>query len=258
MAHEAFPRASAYDPAWVFTNHMGPNVVWLTDALTQQLDLEPGMRVLDMGCGTAMSSIFLAREFGVEVWAADLWVPAHQNSRRIREAGLLEQVYPVHGEARAYPFQGGFFDTVVSVDSYHYWGCEPGYVDYAARFLKPGGQLGIVVPGDAQDLHPVGTFHSAAWWRELWEQSEQLRVEHAEMLDGGWDLWWQFCEASGAWDGEDPTRSGDAQMLLETPSLGFTRIVARRVGRDIADSPEPAGSGAASVGEAKARDRAGE
>ena len=78
------------------------------------------MRVLEMGCGTAISSIFLAREFGVQVWAADLWVPSHQNFRRISESGLLEQVYAIHGEARAYPFQHDFFDAVVSVDSYHY------------------------------------------------------------------------------------------------------------------------------------------
>jgi cyclopropane fatty-acyl-phospholipid synthase-like methyltransferase len=42
--------------------------------------------VLDMGCGTALSSIFLAREFGVEVWAVDLWVPPYDNFTRIREA----------------------------------------------------------------------------------------------------------------------------------------------------------------------------
>jgi cyclopropane fatty-acyl-phospholipid synthase-like methyltransferase len=231
MAHEAFPRSSAYDPSWVFTNHMGPNVLWLIDALTQHLVLEPGMRVLDMGCGTAASSIFLAREFGVEVWAADLWVPPYENFRRIREAGLHEQVYAVHGEARAYPFQKGFFDALVSVDSYHYWGCEAGYVDYAARFLKPGGRLGVIVPGDAGDRDPTGTFHSAAWWRELWEQSEEIVVERAEMLEGGWDLWWRFCEASVAWHGEDSPGAGDAALLLDNEGLGFTRAVARRVGQ---------------------------
>ena len=29
------------------------------------MELEPGMRVLDMGCGKAISSIFLAKEFDV-------------------------------------------------------------------------------------------------------------------------------------------------------------------------------------------------
>jgi len=38
----------------------------------QVLTLRPGMRVLDLGCGTALTSIFLAREYDVEVWATDL------------------------------------------------------------------------------------------------------------------------------------------------------------------------------------------
>jgi cyclopropane fatty-acyl-phospholipid synthase-like methyltransferase len=207
---------------------MGPNVLWLTDALTQVLDLRPGMRVLDMGCGTALSSIFLAREFDVEVWAVDLWVPPHDNFTRIREAGLMEQVYALHAEGRAYPFQDQFFDVALSVDSYHYWGCDPTQVDYVARFVRPGGLVAIVVPGDADDSHPVGTFHSAAWWRELWDRSRTVKVEHAEMLDAGWDLWWQFCEAGAAWDGQPVDAVGDAEMLRSTPSLGFTRVVARR------------------------------
>lgn len=231
MRHERFPRASAYDPNWVFTNHMGPNVVWLTDALTQVLDLRPGMRVLDMGCGTALSSIFLAREFGVEVWAVDLWVPAHDNFGRIREAGLMEQVYAIHAEGRAYPFQDGFFDAAVSVDSYHYWGRDPGHLDYVAGFVRPGGVVGIVVPGDGADAGgDAGTFHSATWWRALWERSAGMTVEHAEMLEGGWELWWRFCEASGAWSGREASAGGDAALLSANPALGFTRIVARREG----------------------------
>ena len=52
------------------------------------MTLEPGMRVTNMGCCKAISSIFLAKEFGVEVWAADLWVKPTENWERIREADL--------------------------------------------------------------------------------------------------------------------------------------------------------------------------
>lgn len=225
---DLFPRASAYDPAWIWTNHMGPNVIWLTDALTQKLDLKPGMRVLDMGCGTALSSIFLAREFGVEVWAVDLWVPAHENFSRIQEAGLMEQVYAIHAEGRAYPFQHEFFDAALSVDSYHYWGCNEAQLGYVAEFVRRGGLVGIVVPGDAEDSHPIGTFHSAEWWRRLWEKSVGMTVTHAEMLVGGWDLWWRFCEASAAWSGAPVSEQGDATLLQDSASLGFTRVIARR------------------------------
>jgi len=74
LSREEFPRSSRYDPDWVMDNQMGPNALWLMEWLSQQLDLVPGMKVLDLGCGKALSSIFLAREFGLQVWAAD-WTP---------------------------------------------------------------------------------------------------------------------------------------------------------------------------------------
>jgi cyclopropane fatty-acyl-phospholipid synthase-like methyltransferase len=46
-----------------------------------------GMRILDLGCGRAMSCIFLHREFGVTVWAADLWFDATDNLQCVRDAG---------------------------------------------------------------------------------------------------------------------------------------------------------------------------
>lgn len=61
-----FPRASAYHPEWVLAGvSSAANALWLCEWLTEALALKPGMRVLDLGCGRAMSSIFLRREFGV-------------------------------------------------------------------------------------------------------------------------------------------------------------------------------------------------
>ncbi len=69
-----FPRSARYELDWMLENQMGPNAVWLVEWLCEVLPLSPGMRVLDLGCGRAMTSIFLAREFGVKVFAADLWM----------------------------------------------------------------------------------------------------------------------------------------------------------------------------------------
>ena len=65
---DEFPLSSEYDPEWALGNEMGPNVLWLTEALCRKMKLAPGMHVLDMGCGKAMSAIFLAKEFGVQVF----------------------------------------------------------------------------------------------------------------------------------------------------------------------------------------------
>ncbi len=46
---ESFPRSARYDPAWVAENGMGPNVLWLTESLSERIELRPGMRVMDLG-----------------------------------------------------------------------------------------------------------------------------------------------------------------------------------------------------------------
>src|SRR5678816_4449640 len=125
FASERFPRTSHYHPEWIMASVSGgANSLWLTEWLATALDLRPGMRVLDLGCGRASSSIFLRREFGVQVWATDLWINASENIRRIRDAGVEDGVFPLHADARALPFAADFFDAIVCLDSFYYFGTD--------------------------------------------------------------------------------------------------------------------------------------
>jgi cyclopropane fatty-acyl-phospholipid synthase-like methyltransferase len=142
-----FPRSAGYDASWMLDNVMGPNALWLAESLCEVLPLSPGMRVLDLGCGKALTSIFLAKEFGVRVWAGELWVPPTQNWERIKAAGVEAAVVPMELDAHALPFAAGFFDAIVSIDTYHYFGTDDLYLSYLLPFLAPGGRLGIVSPG---------------------------------------------------------------------------------------------------------------
>jgi SAM-dependent methyltransferase len=220
---------------------MGPNALWLTEDLTDRMDLRPGMRVLDLGCGKALSSIFLAREFDVQVWALDLWIDATENWNRIREAGEDHRVFPIHGEAHALPFAEGFFDAAVSVDAYHYFGTDDLYLaEYLAVLVRPGGEVGVVVPGLVAEIDgelpehlasywrpDFWTFHSPTWWRRNWDRSRAVDVECADLVpDGSRDwLWWdEACGAAGFRHEEEV-----ADMLRRDAgrNLGFTRLVAR-------------------------------
>lgn len=245
-----FPRSAAYAPEWMLRNLMGPNAVWLAEALSQAMDLRPGMRVLDMGCGRAISSVFLAREFGLQVWAADLWIKPTDNWQRIQEAGLGDRVFPISAEAHALPFADEFFDAIVSVDAYHYFGTDDLYLRRFARLVKPGGQLGIVVPGLTRELEAGGddegaggglpehlapfwesdlwSFHSPAWWRRHWAHSGMVEVETADLLPDGWQSWLLWLEVAG--EHGYPTSPDEAEMLRQDRgrTLGFTRMVARR------------------------------
>lgn len=246
IVHRDYPLASQYDPAWVVENQMGPNVLWITEALGQTMDLKPGMRVLDLGCGKAMSSIFLAKEYGVQVWATDLWISATENAGRIRAQDLADQVFPLHAEAHALPYADEFFDAIVSLDAYHYFGTEDYYLDTIIKFLKPGGQIGIVCPGLVAEFgravpeHLANeymggfnswcTFHSPDWWRWHWEKTRLVDVEKAELLPGGFELWMQWDEALIKTLGEGGFFGKSLAVLRQDQgrNIGFTRMVARR------------------------------
>jgi cyclopropane fatty-acyl-phospholipid synthase-like methyltransferase len=140
-----FPALLTYDPQWLMDNVMGPHVLWLVEWLSQHLELKAGMRVLDLGCGRATSSIYLAKEFDLTVWAADLWIKPKENSERIERASMSAQVFPIFAEAHDLPFAEGSFDAIVSFDAYHYFGTDDLYLGYISKFLKPGGHLACLI-----------------------------------------------------------------------------------------------------------------
>lgn len=201
-----FPRTSQYNWEWIKKGSMGSHALWMAEWLCEQLDLQPGMRVLDLGCGKATSSIFLAHEFGVEVWATDLWITATENLQRVRDAGLEGRVFPLHADAHALPFAGEFFDVITALDCYSYFGTDALYLNYLVHFVKPGGQLGIAgaglvdeIPGQVPDhlqqmwSQDFWALHSAAWWHDHWQRTGLVDVAIADSMPDAWKLWssWQ-------------------------------------------------------------------
>ena len=89
-----FSRSAKYDRAWIFDNSMGPNHLWLTEWLCRDMSLSSEMTILDMGCGKALTSIFLSKEFGCTVFANDLWISPSDNLKRISEQSLQKHVFP--------------------------------------------------------------------------------------------------------------------------------------------------------------------
>ena len=71
ISRSAFPLTAKYDPQWVRENALGENALCQVESLARRLPLRAGMRVFDFGCGKATSSVFIAREFGIQAWAAD-------------------------------------------------------------------------------------------------------------------------------------------------------------------------------------------
>jgi len=235
---ERFPRSAKYHPEWVLASVSGAaNALWMSEWLAAALDLRPGMRVLDLGCGRAASSIFLRREFGVEVWATDLWFSASENLERIRDAGVEDGVFPIHADARSLPFAAGFFDAIVSIDSFPYYGTDDLYLNYLARFVKPEGAVGIAGAGLAREIEgpapehlrqwwtpDLWCLHSADWWRRHWERTGILEIETADTMPDGWQVWLDWHRVIA------PDNRVEIEAI-ETDRgryIGYVRLVGRR------------------------------
>jgi SAM-dependent methyltransferase len=223
-----YPRSAAYDPQWMVDHCMGPNPLWLLEDLARDCQLRPGMKVLDLGCGMGMTSVFLAREYAVQVWAAEHWLPAEDNTARFRAAGVDGQVHAVAAEAHALPFADGQFDAVVAMDSYHYFGTADLYIGYITKFLAPGGQLAIAVPSVRRELRDLGgipdhiragagwealSFHSPDWWRFHWAQSRLIEVSAARAQPGGWADWTLWSEVCAEHSPHEMVRQGSRDTL---------------------------------------------
>ncbi|MBF6613864.1 MAG: class I SAM-dependent methyltransferase [Chloroflexi bacterium] len=150
-----------------------------------KLRLQPGERLLDIGCGWGGLAQYAAEHYGVEVVGITLSEPQAEWARsRIKEAGLGGRC---RIEVRDYRDLGeqefGKFDKIVSVGMFEHVGRAklPLYFQQAYRLLKPGGVFlnhGIVVLTSNEPSKPLGRIMERVWrpgefvWRYVFPDGE--------------------------------------------------------------------------------------
>ena len=235
---ERFPRSSKYNPDWILASaSSSANVLWLTEWLAEAVALRPGTRVLDLGSGRAASLIFMRREFGVEVWAADLWFSPSENLQRIRDAGVEDGVFPIHADARSLPFADSFFDAIVCIDAFSYFGTDDLFLNYLTRFVKPGGAMGLAGAGLTREIastvpehlrawwtDDLWCLHAAPWWRRHWERTGIVELDVADTMVDGWKYWLEWPKQVAP----DNTVEIEALAADQGRTLGYIRMVGRR------------------------------
>jgi len=136
-----YPELSNYtkDEIW---REIGPGGLYLVSLLAKELSLAPNSVVLDLGCGSAQSSLYLANKYRAKVIAADLWTDPAENARRIESRGHRGAIIPLRLDAsKPLPFAEEYFYI-----------CHFPFVTWQTEKFKPqpsGGDHEMGLPGSA-------------------------------------------------------------------------------------------------------------
>ncbi len=200
-----YPRSEKYQTPELMAMIMGPNPIKLEEELLENNLIKPDAVVCDLGSGNGLTSVFLQKEYGFTVYAADLWSDPEENRRFFDSMGLSrDRIIPVKADANALPFEAEFFDAVVSVDSYNYFGRDPLYLgEKLLPFVKSGGYIYIAIPGMVKDCHDdlpgelllswtpeqMEFMHDVCYWRCLMEQTTGIDILSVRQMESNTEVW---------------------------------------------------------------------
>ena len=235
-----YPKSEAYNTPALQEKIMGPNPVKLEEELLRDHRIPDGAVVCDLGSGQGLTSVFLAKEYGFTVYAADLWSDPEENRRFFDQMGLSrEQIIPVKADAADLPFETDFFDAVVSTDSYNYFGRDERYLDEKLLpFVKPGGYLYIAIPGMKKDCHDnlpqelllswtpeqLDYLHDVDYWTKIVRQCSGADVISVKEMESNEEVWADWLKQ------ENEYAVGDRKAMQAGGGkyLNFVSIVLRK------------------------------
>lgn len=200
-----YVRSEKYNTPQLQAKIMGPNPLKIQEELLSSHKIPSNSIVCDLGSGQGLTSVFLAKEYGFLVYAADLWSDPKANQIFFEEEGLSPtQIVPVKADATNLPFDKEFFDAVVSTDSYNYFGRDADYLaNKLLPFVKHGGYIYIAIPGMKKDCHDnlppelllswtpeqLDYMHDVAYWRNIIEQTSEVNIISIHEMESNDEVW---------------------------------------------------------------------
>ena len=237
-------RHQKYEKEWIVKNQMGFNPLELTEWSFFNIEPNNSKIILDLACGKATSSIFIAKEYGCKVFATDLWIDPTENFKRIKEYNLESLIIPLNCDARKLPFPKEYFDYVICTDAFIYFGTDDTYIPYIRNFIKPERYLIFTVPGFPNDeLHIIPeylkpfwadecwTWHNPNWWEKHITKYGFFKIEQVEVLHNGIEKWIEWKELRKKFEPENKSKEIDINVMKQDKgkNMGFIKLIAQRI-----------------------------
>ncbi|MFB6240432.1 MAG: cyclopropane-fatty-acyl-phospholipid synthase family protein, partial [Gemmatimonadota bacterium] len=110
----------------------------LTSRLVAALEVGPGDRVVDVGCGYGATAAQIAEETGARVTGVTVSPKQHRRARRRAEE--VPDLTFLLGDWLDNPLPDGRFDAAVACESLSHMASLPGAIAEIHRVLRPGGR----------------------------------------------------------------------------------------------------------------------
>lgn len=145
------PAPYPYSHRWMLDRQ----VPFLTNRrLDALLDARPGERILEIGPGTGLQALHVARQLGPDgrLDIVDIQERMLGHVMRRATAHAVTRIVPTKADASALPFPDASFDAAYAVCALGELPDPPGTVRELGRILRPGGRL---VVGECFERHFV-------------------------------------------------------------------------------------------------------
>jgi ubiquinone/menaquinone biosynthesis C-methylase UbiE len=184
-----------------------------TALLMEQLDIEEGQTVADIGCGNGYFTLRMARRVGSKgtVFAVDIQEEMLRKlAKRAEEAEpKLENIRLIHGTVAAPKLPENSCDLILLVDAYHEFSHPVHMLRDMRKALKPDGRLALVEFRAEDPDVPIKPLHKMSK-RQIMKELPPNGLELVESFD---ELPWQhlmfFERAPLPEDAEDPAKRSD-------------------------------------------------
>jgi arsenite methyltransferase len=121
----------------------------ITEKAIRMMELRPGERILDLGCGAGWATRILARLVGEAPEGFGQVIGLDISDEMIRRARAgskeFENAMFICGSAEQVPWEENFFDKILSVESFYYYANQERALGELFRVLAPKGQLFILI-----------------------------------------------------------------------------------------------------------------
>src|SRR6202030_3124993 len=121
----------------------------ITEKAMRGMDLRPGERILDLGCGSGWATRLLARIVGEGPQSFGQVVGVDISDEMIRQARAASKEFDnlmfVVGASAQIPWEENFFDKVLSVESFYYYPDQERALAELFRVMAPHGRLFILI-----------------------------------------------------------------------------------------------------------------